>query len=392
MYQIFALLLGITSAKIYFKDDFSTDPFSSKRWVQSSWKQDSGEAGTLEYSGGLWGAGERGGIRTTEDAKFYSFSAKIDSEFDNSDANELVFGFSVKHEQKMDCGGGYAKLLPPGIDQTSFNGDTDYSVMFGPDICGYSTKKVQAIFNYNGENLVRNSDVKCPDDEYTHTYVLIINKDETYEIQVDGEESAKGNMKDDWSFEKPKMIKDPEQSKPEDWVDDEEMDDPEDTKPSNWDDEPATISDPDATKPDDWDDEEDGEWQAPQIDNPEYKGEWRAKRIPNPAYKGPWQHPEIANPDYVEAKDIYKRGSVGYVGVEVWQVKAGTVFSDFILTDSLSEAQTFLNERKTNQDDEKAAKEAYDEANKPEDDSDDSSSDDSTDDSTDETEEDHDEL
>merc|ERR1712087_205065 len=76
--------------------------------------------------------------------------------------------------------------------------------------------------------------------------------------------------------------------KPDDWVDNEEMDDPEDTKPDDWDDEPASIADPEATKPDDWDDEEDGEWQAPQIDNPDYKGEWRAKKIPNPDYKGPW--------------------------------------------------------------------------------------------------------
>merc|ERR1719293_167460 len=162
------------------------------------------------------------------------------------------------------------------------------------------------------------------------------------------------------------MIKDPEQSKPEDWVDNEEMDDPEDTKPDDWDDEPANIADPDATKPDDWDDEEDGEWQAPQIDNPEYKGEWKPDRIDNPDYKGPYVQPEIANPDYVEAKDVQKRGPVGYIGVEVWQVKAGTVFSDFILTDSVEEAEAFLNSRKTNIDDEKAAKEAYDAANEPE--------------------------
>jgi len=386
MLHIIALLLGITSAKIYFKDDFSSDPFSSKRWVQSAWKQDTGEAGKLEFSGGLWGAGDRGGIRTTEDAKFYAFTAKVDEEFDNADADQLVFAFSVKHEQKMDCGGGYAKLLPPGIDVESFNGDTDYSIMFGPDICGYSTKKVQAIFNYNGDNLLKNSDVKCPDDEYTHQYLLIVNKDSTYEIRVDGEEKAKGNMKDDWTFEKPKTIKDPEKPKPDDWVDDEEIDDPEDTKPDDWDDEPANIPDPDASKPDDWDDEEDGEWQAPQIDNPEYKGEWKPKRIPNPDYKGPYVQPEIDNPEYVEAKDVYKRGKIGYIGVEVWQVKAGTVFSDFVLTDSIDEAEAFLNERKTNEDDEKAAKEAYEEAQKPaEEESDDG-------DSEDTEEDDHDEL
>jgi len=363
MLPIIASLLGIASAKIYFKDDFSTDPFESNRWVQSKWKQDTGEAGALEYSGGLWGAGDRGGIRTTEDAKFYAFTAKVE-EFDNAETDSLVFAFSVKHEQKMDCGGAYAKLLPPTTDVEGFNGDAEYTIMFGPDICGYSTKKVQAIFNFGGENLVKEKDVKTPDNEYTHQFMLIVNKDSTYEIRVDGEEKAKGEMKEDWNFELPKTIKDPEQSKPEDWVDDEEIDDPEAVKPDGWGDEPEMIADPDSSKPDDWDDEEDGEWQAPMIDNPEYKGEWKAPKIPNPDYKGEWVHPEIDNPDYVEAVDVWKRGPVGFIGVEVWQVKSGTVFSDFILTDSVEEAETFMSERKTNEDDEKEAKKAWEDAKK----------------------------
>ena len=53
--------------------------------------------------------------------------------------------FSVKHEQKLDCGGGYIKLLPKSSKLDDFNGDTPYSIMFGPDICGYSTKKVHVI-------------------------------------------------------------------------------------------------------------------------------------------------------------------------------------------------------------------------------------------------------
>merc|ERR1719410_3229680 len=294
MLPLIAALLGFASAKVYFKDDFSTDPFESKRWVQSGWKQDSGEAGALEYSGGLWGAGDRGGIRTTEDAKFYAFTAKLAETFDNADTDSLVFGFSVKHEQKMDCGGAYAKLLPPGTDVANFNGDAEYSIMFGPDICGYSTKKVQAIFSFGGENLAKEKDVKTPDDEYTHQFLLVVNKDGTYEIRVDGEEKSKGDMKEDWNFELPKQIKDPEQSKPEDWVDDKEIDDPEAEKPEDWGNEPEMIADPDSSKPDDWDDEEDGEWQAPMIDNPEY----------------------------VEAVDVWKRGPIGFIGVEVWQVKS----------------------------------------------------------------------
>ena len=31
----------------------------------------------------------------------------------------------------------------------------------GPDICGYSTKKVHVIFNYNGNNLLTTKDIKC---------------------------------------------------------------------------------------------------------------------------------------------------------------------------------------------------------------------------------------
>lgn len=79
-----------------------------------------------------------------------------------------------------------------------------------------------------------------------------------------------GKLEDDWDFLKPKMIKDPEAKKPEDWDDREKIDDPDDSKPEDWD-KPEHIPDPDAKKPDDWDDEMDGDWEPPMIDNPEYK-------------------------------------------------------------------------------------------------------------------------
>jgi len=165
------------------------------------------------------------------------------------------------------------------------------------------------------------------------------------------------------------------------------MDDPNDVKPSHWDDEPEKIPDAEATKPEDWDDEEDGQWEAPLIDNPKYKGEWKAKRIKNPAYKGPWIHPEIDNPDYVEQEDVYKRGPIGYVGIEVWQVKAGTLFSDFILTDNVSEAEKFAKERPVDKDAEEKVQKAFDEANKGTEEEEKASGD-----FEDDTEESHDEL
>jgi len=59
----------------------------------------------------------------------------------------------------------------------------------------------------------------------------------------------------------------------------------------------------------------DGEWEPPQIDNPEYKGEWKPKQIPNPAYKGKWVHPEIDNPEYEEDDKLYKYTDIGAIGL-----------------------------------------------------------------------------
>jgi len=368
MYQLSLLVLlffiSSTFSKIYFQETFETNPFSNQRWIHSNWKKDTGEASEFQWSGGLWPAGNRKGIRTTEDLKFYAVTSKFDEEFDNA-GKVLVLAFSVKHEQTIDCGGGYIKLLPPSTDPATFNGESKYAIMFGPDICGYSTKKVQAIFHHMGENLLRKSDVNAPEDEFTHTYVLIVKPDDTYEIRVDGKSEASGNLKDEWDFEKPKTIKDPKAKKPSDWVDNEYMDDPDDKKPSDWDNEPEKIVDPDATKPEDWDDEEDGAWEPPMIDNPKYKGKWKPKRIKNPAYKGEWEHPQIPNPEYVEYVDVHKRGPLGFVGIEIWQVKSGTVFSDFIVTDNITEAESFLKSRHVTKEEEEAAKSAYEDANKP---------------------------
>ena len=42
------------------------------------------------------------------------------------EGKDLVLQYTVKHEQKIDCGGGYVKILPSTVDQKNFNGDSDY--------------------------------------------------------------------------------------------------------------------------------------------------------------------------------------------------------------------------------------------------------------------------
>ena len=99
------------------------------------------------------------GIQTSQDAKFYALSAKFDTF--NNEGKDLVIQFQVKHEQNIDCGGGYVKVFPSTVDQKDMHGESPYNIMFGPDICGPGTKKVHVIFNYKGKNLLIKKDIRC---------------------------------------------------------------------------------------------------------------------------------------------------------------------------------------------------------------------------------------
>jgi len=349
-------ILAIAFAKVHFKETF--DSSWESRWVPSKNREADGSQGTWDLSHGKYygDAEEDKGLHTTTDARFYQISAEIKDKFSN-EGKDLIIQYSVKHEQRLDCGGGYIKLLPSGLKQDNFNGDDDYNIMFGPDICGSSTKKTHVIFNYKGKNHLVKKEVKAESDENTHLYTLILKPDNTYQVLIDSKEVQSGSLAEDFDMLLPKEIKDPAQKKPADWVDAKKIADPNDVKPADWDNTPAEIADPDATKPADWDDELDGEWEAPMIDNPEYKGVWSPKMIDNPEYKGEWVHPMIANPDYVADDKLYLYKDNKFVGFEIWQVKAGTIFDNIIVTDDAEEAEKFAALTKATQDGEKAMRE-----------------------------------
>jgi calreticulin len=353
-------LLGAAAAEIFFEETFSDGDAWESRWVQSEHKDDLGQF--IVSSGKFYGDKEKDkGLQTSQDAKFYAISAKH-TPVSNKD-KPLVIQFSVKHEQNIDCGGGYVKLFDCGMDQKDMHGESPYNIMFGPDICGPGTKKVHVIFSHKGKNHLVKKDIRCKDDVFSHLYTLVVQPDGTYEVLIDNEKAESGSLEDDWDFLPPKKIKDPEAKKPEDWDDRAKIDDPEDSKPEDWD-KPEHIPDPDATKPEDWDDDMDGEWEPPMIDNPEYKGEWKPRQIDNPAYKGAWVHPEIDNPEYNadEAKDLGKYDEFCKVGLDLWQVKSGTIFDNFIITDDVAEAKKHAEDHwGATKDAEKAMKDAQDE-------------------------------
>ncbi|ORZ12634.1 Calreticulin family-domain-containing protein [Absidia repens] len=358
-----ATILGLSTlacAEVFLHETFSDGDNWTQRWTPSTHRAD---LGVLEVSSGKWAADaeKNTGLRTTEDYRFYATSTKFDKPFDNKD-KDFVVQFDVKNEQKIDCGGSYVKIFSDKFDAKTFNGDSEYNIMFGPDICG--TKSiVHAILQYKGKNFDLKKTVAAPTDVFTHTYTLVIKPNQTYQVLVDGEEKAAGKLEEDWDFLPPKTIKDPEASKPADWVDEAEIDDPTDVKPADWDNTPEFVADPEAVKPEDWDDDMDGEWEAPSITNPDYKGEWSPKRIANPDYKGEWEHPEIDNPEYKLDDSIYHYNFEN-IGFDLWQVKSGTIFDNILITDDVDEAKKVRDESLALAKDEVKAKDAYDEQEK----------------------------
>ena len=69
------------------------------------------------------------GLQTTQNSRFYAISARF-KPFSNK-GKTLIIQYTVKHEQKMDCGGGYIKLFPADVDQKNLNGKSQYYIMFG---------------------------------------------------------------------------------------------------------------------------------------------------------------------------------------------------------------------------------------------------------------------
>merc|ERR1739838_644986 len=217
----------------------------------------------------------------------------------------------------------------------------------------------------------------------------------------------KGTFEEDFEppIQPPKEIDDPEDSKPDDWIDDEEMDDPEDSKPDDWDedaprrikdpeksmpecwhpDEKKKIQDPEAERPDDWDDEDDGEFEAPLVDNPlcteecgceewpqpmmlnpDYKGKWKAQRIPNPDYIGEWAKKKIPNPAYYEVTaDTIRINDISHVALDIWTMSKNMGFDNILLGNDIEGADRFAQSTfsvKKALDEKKAEKEAEENA------------------------------
>merc|ERR1711862_747279 len=70
---------------------------------------------------------------------------------------------------------------------------------------------------------------------------------------------------------------------------------------------------------------------------------------------------KISNPEYEDDDSVYKYDDFGFVGIDLWQVKAFTIFDNIIITDDVAEADAFAAKWKTLSKAEQDAKKKADE-------------------------------
>lgn len=386
----FIALLGLLTSvngNLLFEETFATDPFIEGKWKLSSQAKYAGQpVKVLASSSAPVEFANDQGVQLTQEMKHYGFGVQFDTPITIANKDDLVIQYELKLEETLNCGGAYIKLLRDVDDITQLDSSSPYSIMFGPDKCG-GTNKVHFILQHQNpltkvwEEKHFNETIPVRADRNTHLYTLVLRKDQSFDIFVDEKIAKSGNLLTHMvpAINPPEFIDDPTDSKPEDWVDEPMITDPDAVKPADWDedaprkipdvkatkpaawldDAPTKIPDPSMTKPVDWDDEEDGEWEAPLIDNPECEkagcGVWTQPLIPNPAYKGKWIAPKIANPAYIgewkarqipnpayfeDQSPLQSLAPMTALAVEVWTINGGIHFDNFVIG-SIAAVQEF---------------------------------------------------
>lgn len=369
---------------LHFAETFDGDVWS--RWAKSTAEKYNGAFDvTTRTQEALLGDL---GLLVPDEARHYGAAVKF-APLSVQENQGFAVQFEVKFQSGLSCGGSYLKLFnTEGSEISSFQDSTRYVIMFGPDRCG-ATNKIHFILQHKSpvtgkwEEKHFKDAPAAPSDELSHLYGLFIRPDNSFEIQLDLQTKASGSLLESMSpaINPAKVIDDPTDSKPGDWIDEAKMDDPKASKPDDWnedepfqipdpaaslpsgwkEDEELKIPDPSAVRPGDWDDDEDGEWEAPMISNPAcsvgcgkweapkiknpaYKGKWYAPKIDNPAYKGEWKARQIDNPEYFVDTTPYRVPEINAVGIDIWTISKGLIFDNIVLDTDADKVQKFGSE------------------------------------------------
>jgi calreticulin len=382
---LLVLIMCLTPAapNTYLVENFEAPHSFSSRWTTST-AIPAPQQGSFQMVQNALTSTKDHGLQTSESLRYYAISRPLTSDFHNL-GKTLIVQYSVRFEQLQEtlCAGGYIKLFAKDFNPESFDGDTKYALMFGPDMCGgpkihfYATAEQHIALSednghvYTSDRNDRNDrndrssatstsfrsatlpmkrtidyGISATERKRSHIYTLIVHgSDNSWEILIDDVSYERGNMTNSFDFLPPLHVLDKEANKPSDWVDN-EMIPVGKGKPLHYDDIPRRIPNPMAEQPILWDEYEDGEWIPPLIPNPAWNGEWEQTFVKNNNYMGAWERPYIQNPLFhgkdaeQKVRDLhYVCNPCTHVGFEVFQQNHGTVFDDVLITDSISEAE-----------------------------------------------------
>ncbi|XP_049644350.1 calreticulin-3 [Suncus etruscus] len=314
-------VLRAALAAVYFQEQFLDGEHWRNRWVPST--NDSGFGHFRLSSGKFYGHIEKDkGLQTTQDSRFYAISARFPPF--SSRGRPLVLQYTVKHEQKMDCGGGYVKVFPAGLDQRQLNNKSPYYIMFGPDICGFDITKVHVILQFKNQYHENKKSIRCKVDGYTHLYTLVLRPDLSYEVRIDGQVAESGDIEYDWNLESLKSSAKKTGTEQQGW------------EQKDWD---KQFLEAGAGAPSDWNSKLDGDvdLQAPLLQKPPYQDGLKPEGIDSNV----WLHRKPKDANYLAESDLTEFDDIGAIGLELWQVRSGTIFDNFLITDDEEYAQKF---------------------------------------------------
>ena len=185
--------INLAAGEIYFKETFDSD--WKKNWVNSK----SSNYAKFALSPGWWHVDPSDkGLMTQTLASNYAISSKFTSFSSNS--KPLIIQYTLRNHQKIECSGAYIKVLNNKFDPISFNNETPYLVMFGPDICE-NVYKTHIILPYNNKNWSVTTLIDSPKDHLTHQHTLVLNPDFSVVYLLDNQEAFRGSLKEDFGIE-----------------------------------------------------------------------------------------------------------------------------------------------------------------------------------------------
>jgi calreticulin len=337
------LLLSRVLSEVFFEERFNRG--WEKRWIKSQRVSPGKLLGRFRVSAGSFYVDrrEQRGLQTLDDGRQYLISSKFKRCF-NTSGRDFILQFTLKLENKVEKASGYLKVLPESFKPNQFSSKSPWRIIFGPDIKQWDRKHIDFRVYRNRTEYRTDEPILCFEDKLTHIYTLVIYANQSYKVLKDNFTDIESHIEDAFHYAPPREVPDPDAVKPDDWEDIETIDDPDDVPPPWVENVPQYIPDDSAKRPADWDDETQGAWTPPLVSNPAYRRDWKPRQIPNPAFRGDWIPINVSNPDYVGDPKFGKAEDLCYIGIDVEQDVAGSIWDNILVTDDFEYAQKMLAE------------------------------------------------